>query len=140
MSILNNLRNDVAAASAKAQAATPASTERKPSDFWLNIGINIPGPEGKPVFVSLPIGLALDDMKAVTVKGTNQEWINLAQTKNALLEALQLHAASMKPGERQHAEALSVEIYRRNEPQQTASSTSDNPLLASLMASLSKAA
>lgn len=137
MSILNNLRTDVAAASAKAAASSNVTpiTERKTSDFWLNIGITIPGPDGQPLFVSLPVGLALDDMKPQTIKGSNQEWINLAQTKNMLLEALQKHAASMEPGERQAVEALQVEIYRRNEPQQHGT-TDANPLMASLLATL----
>jgi hypothetical protein len=74
-------------------------------------------------------------MKPQAIKGSNQEWINLAQTKNMLLEALQKHAASMEPGERQAVEALQVEIYRRNEPQQHGT-TDANPLMASLLATL----
>ncbi|WP_199097189.1 hypothetical protein [Dyella sp. ASV21] len=137
MSVLNNLRNDVAAASAKAAATanvTPIA-DRKHSDFWLNIGITIDGPDGEPLFVSLPVGLALDDMKPQAIKGTNQDWINLAQTKNALLEALQKHAASMEPGARQPIDCLQVELYRRNEPAQHGT-TEGNPLVASLMATL----
>lgn len=116
------------------QAAAPATTERKASDFWLNIGCTIDGTDGKPVFVSLPQGLALDDMKPQAIKGNNQDWIHLAQTKNALLEAVQNAAGGLKPGERKVID-LQVEIYRRAEPEQKGS-TSDNPLLASLTARL----
>lgn len=141
MSVLNSLRNDVAAASAKAaSSAAPAHADRKTSDFWLNIGIEIPGPDGAPLFVSLPVGIALDDMKPQAIKGTNQDWINLAQTKNLLLETLQKHAASMAPGERSHVDALQVEIYRRNEAPAQIGTTNANPLMASLLSSLSKAA
>lgn len=137
MTVLNNLRNDVAAAAAKAAGTVTPITERKASDFWLNVGINIPNPDGSggTIFVSLPVGLALDDMKPQAIKGANADWIALAQTKNALLETLQKHAAGMAPGERQTIDVLGVEIYRRNEPAQHGT-TEANPLMASLMASL----
>lgn len=138
MSVLNDLRGDVAAASAKAAgnaAASSTSTERKASDFWLNIGLTITGPDNKPLFVSLPVGIALDDMKPQPIKGSNQEWIHLAQTKNALLESLQRMAAGLAPGQRIAVDALNVELFRRNEPQQQGN-TEDNPLLASMLAAL----
>lgn len=150
-SVFQNLRNDVAAAAAKAAGAVTSITERKASDFWLNIGIWIAGPvnaDGTPgdlIFVSLPTGLPLDDMKPQAIKGTNQDWINLAQTKNEVLEFLQKHAGSMEPGERQPLGVptvghFGVEIYRRrNEPAQQGTTT-DNPLMASLFASLGKQA
>lgn len=128
MSVLNNLRNEVL-------TVVATKDDRKVSDFWLNIGIEIPGPDGEPMFVSLPVGLPLDDIKPVVIKGKNQDWINLAQTKNALLEALQKHAAGMKPGDREVVSALRVEIYRRNEPSQAAND--GNPLVANLLAALS---
>jgi hypothetical protein len=133
---LRNLREDVAAAATKASQSAAPATERKPSDFWLNIGVTIPGPDGEPLFVSLPIGLALDDMKPQAIRGSNQDWINLAQTKNTLLETLQQHAASMEPGERQTLDVLSVEIYRRKDTQTPATAGEENPLVANLMASL----
>lgn len=78
-------------------------------------------------------------MKPQAIKDTNQYWINLTQPKNALLETLQKHAASIKHGERQTAEVLSVEIYRRNELAQQGTNEG-NPLMASLLSALMKAA
>jgi hypothetical protein len=132
---------------ASAPAATAAPAERKPSNFWLNAGVwiegkaNDDGSAGDPLFVSLPMGIALDDMKPTAVKGSNQDWINLAQTKNEVLEFLQKHAASMAPGDRQFLSdpvigQFGLEIYRRNEPQQQAATDSSNPLVASLMSAL----
>ncbi len=138
MSVLHDLRANVAAASAKAAAASPAS--RPVSDFWLNIGVEIPtvDAEGKPskMFVSLPVGIALDDMKPQAIKGSNQDWINLAQTKNTLLETLQKYAASMAPGQRDQIPALTVELYRRNDAPASVSTAASNPLVASLMSTL----
>lgn len=135
MSLINEIQQDLAAKGK--QSGTANQTERKPSDFWLNIGIKIPGAGegGEDLFVSLPVGLALDDMKPQAVRGTNQEFIQLVQTKNALLEALQKNAAKLQPGERVDIPELKVELYRRNEPAQTGDINS-NPLMRALLEQL----
>ena len=42
-------------------AAKPTGkADRKPSQLWLNVGINLPSPSGEgTVFVSLPVGIAV---------------------------------------------------------------------------------
>lgn len=146
MSVSVNRGSSIAAATAAAIRASRGEagslgTERKSSEFWLNVGIWVEGAEGEPLFVSLPTGVALDDMKAQPIKGSNQDWINLAQTKNALLEFLQKHAASMEPGDRQPLNEpvigeFGIEIYRRKDAVAAVGNTETNPLTASLMSSL----
>lgn len=41
--------------------------ERPVSEFWLNIGIRRPGPDGQPVFLSLPVGVPLTGQKAKSI-------------------------------------------------------------------------
>ena len=117
-------------------AAAPAQQDRKPSEFWLNIGANLEGMgrEGEDVFVSLPSGLPLDDMKPTKVTGTDQHSINLKQTKNMLLEELQQLGASMQPGERRVV-PLQVEIYRVAKPAQVGNAE-ENPMARALFGAL----
>lgn len=115
---------------------------RKPSDFWLNVGIvlelpNVETGEMEEVFVSLPNGLALDDMQHVKVRGTNGAWQQLGQTKNALLDSLREACASLEPGERLPVQQLTCEIYRRAEPAQTGDAAT-NPMIKALFSTLGK--
>lgn len=135
MSILNLA---IPTAAASAAPAPAARAERKPSEFWLNIGVTMPG-AGKPdeagnptdLFINLPNGLPLDDMKPAKVSGTNVDFIHLQQTKNAILEQLQKAAAGLAPGQRMQVPLLSVEIYRKNDASPVGDVAS-NPLLAQL--------
>lgn len=115
-----------------------ATTERKVSEFWLNVGVVLPG-AGKPdadgnptdLFVNLPNGIPLDDMKPAKVTGTNRDFIHLNQTKNAILEQLQKAAANLKPGERMRVPLLTVELARKADNSPTGT-VEDNPLLSQL--------
>lgn len=122
------------------QPQTPAANgkpERKPSDFWLNVGVTLPGAgkdaDGNPIdlFVNLPNGIPLDDMKPAKVTGS-VEYQHLQQTKNAILEQLQKAAAAMAPGERIRVPLLTVELYRRKEDAPVQGNPEENPLLAQL--------
>lgn len=138
MSVIG-LRTALAAAATK-PAATEGSTERKPSQFWLNIGVTLPGAgeNGEDLFVSLPVGIPLDDMKPVAIKGNNQNWINLAQTKNTLLEEVQKAGASMEPGSSDIIEGLSVQILRVGGAKPSTGDAESNPLIAALIGTLGK--
>jgi len=135
MGILDTLATPAPAASATASNAKP---DRAPSQVWLNIGVNIPGAgeDGKDLFVSIPVGLPLDDMKPIQIRGTNQHSINLKQVKNTLLDELQKLGAGMTPGDRKCVPQLQVEIYRVAKPEQTGTAES-NPLLAGLFGAMS---
>lgn len=135
--ILDSIRNAIGAQATKPSDDSKGNVSniRQPSNFWLNVGVTIKGKDGEDIFISLPTGIALDDMKPQAVKGNNTDWQALAQTKNVLLEQMQQAAASLKPGERVCVPVLTVELYRRAEPAQIADPAS-NSLVASLMGKL----
>lgn len=129
ISILGDLRQQLS------NAGTPAAREeRKPADYWLNVGVTL-NINGEEVFIGLPQGLALDDMKPQVIRGSNAEWIQMAQTKNALLTEIQKAAANLKPGDRLVVGQLQVELHRRAEPAQEGN-PNDNPLMSQLMSTL----
>ena len=132
MSILEQVRRDVDAAKA-AGTTTGAKEERKATQFWVNVGITLKGAgeNGADLFVSLPMGIALDDIKPVNVRGNNVNYVQLQQAKNALLNATQTAAAKLAPGERMPLPEFSVEIARVSAPDQVGD-TQSNPLLGAL--------
>jgi len=140
MGILDTLAAQNQKTAAAVQVAAPSSTstsERRSSQVWLNVGVTIPGAgeDGADLFVSLPVGLPMDDMKQVTIRGSNQNSIHLKQVKNMLLDELQKLGASLAPGQRQSVNQLSVEIYRVAQPEQVGNADS-NPLIAGLFGAL----
>lgn len=115
-----------------AQTQTPAKADKPKSEFWLNVGVQV-GDQ----FISLPFGLALDDMKIMDAKGNNQEWIQTVQAKNALLQALQGTAAGLESGSSVVISELQVQLLRASKPEST-SNGDDNPLVAAILAQLGK--
>ena len=138
MSILNEVRTQVANDNAAAaNASGNAKPARESSKIWLNVGITLAGAgeDGEDLFVSLPVGIPLDDMKPQQIRGSKESWVQLAQTKNALLEAVQKAGSQLEAGERQILSELSVEVYRKAEPAQEGT-VETNPLLGALFAQL----
>ena len=137
MGILDTLaKGTTAASNTPATGNSEGKPDRKPSQIWVNVGASLQGvgQDGEDLFVSLPSGIPLDDMKPVKVTGSTPNSIQLKQVKNSLLSELQKLGASMEPGERRVV-PLSVEIYRVAQPSQTGTADS-NPLLAALARSL----
>lgn len=139
MSISTSRTNPVAgilaavANSTNTPAAAAGKEDRKPSQFWLNICVKVPttnqdGTPGDPLVVSLPFGVALDDMKYQVVKGSNADWIALAQGKNQLLDQTREYLAkTLQPGGQIELEQFSVFANRVSAPSQQGS-VDDNPL------------
>lgn len=138
MGILDTLASQSTKPAAPTSGAAAPSTERKSSQVWLNVGVNIPGAgeDGADLFVSLPVGIPLDDIKPIVIRGSNQNSINLKQVKNMLLDELQKLGAGMAPGQRQTVPQLGVEVYRVAQPEQTGTAEG-NPLIAGLFGALS---
>ena len=111
-----------------AQPQVPAQQPRKPSEFWLNIGVNA-GDE----FISLPVGLPLDDMKPARTGSGKSDWQQMAQAKNLLLEQLQQLGAMMEPGTEQE---LTLTVRLRRTAQHIEPPADENPLAAAVMAAL----
>lgn len=103
---------------------------RKPSEFWLNVGVQA-GEE----FISLPVGLPLDDMKPARANTNNSEWNQMAQAKNTLLEQLQLLAAQLEPGKEVE---LNLTVQLRRAAQNDEPAKNDNPLANAVLAALMK--
>lgn len=151
-SLLSEIRRDAranqgGAAGAQAAQQNPLTSveggrssngqaQKPPSDFWLNIGVYVTNDAGEEVFIGLPRGIALDDMQPEKVRGSNQNMVELTQGKNALLEALKMEAATLAPGQRVDVSKLSVQLYRRAEPAQTAAPGEGNSLVTALFAVL----
>jgi len=82
------------------QEAAPANPPRKPSEFWINVGLPVPGmSDDKFSFLSLPLGIPLDTMNPVELRGSNQEFLEFRAAQNALLDKVQKAAKDLRPGE-----------------------------------------
>lgn len=118
--------------SMRSDSSKPAQSERKPSQYWLNVGVVIPGggEDGEDLFVSLPGGgIALDDLQALPVKnGKNSNWKQLLQAKNRLLEGTQGLASDLKPGEAIYPEEFRIEIRRVNADASSTAAEGENPV------------
>jgi hypothetical protein len=80
------------------QEAAPAA-QRKPSEFWINVGLPTGISEDKFSFLSLPLGIPLDTMNPVELRGSNQEFLEFRAAQNALLDKVLKAAKDLKPGE-----------------------------------------
>jgi hypothetical protein len=79
------------------KAAAPAHKRDLPkANVWVNIGYAT-GDETYP-FVSLPMGIALDTMEELPLKG-NSEFREFTQARNDLLQQIKSGSVSIAPGE-----------------------------------------
>lgn len=113
-------------------SAAPAKSEKRPaSKHWLNVGVEVNGK-----FISLG-GIALDDLKPIEAKGTNEEWHQMVAAKNALLAAVQGTVGAYDPGHSEIIKGLRVQGLRKSEGAVEGSNdASTNPLLAGLAKAL----
>ena len=103
-----------------AKAAPTDPVVEKPEAFvWLNVGATLVI-EGKPTFISLPLGIPLDTMKQT--KGTGV----YAQAKNTLLASILEMSGSIGPGDSKTVNGLEVQIYRRSDKVEAAPTTAFN--------------
>ena len=128
MSILNAMASQMNSSA----PATAAKANRKPAEFWANIGIELPNGQ----FIKLPFNLPLDDMNKLEMRGTNQDWLQEAQVRNMLLEVVKGEAAKLDAGGSAISVELKVQLFRRSADQTP--DESDNPLMAQLLQAFSK--
>lgn len=103
-----------------AKAAPTAPVVEKPEAFvWLNVGATLVI-EGKPTFISLPLGIPLDTMKEA--KGTGA----YAQAKNTLLASILEMSNSVNSGDSKVITGLEVQMYRRGDKVEAAPTTAFN--------------
>lgn len=138
MGILDN----VTSALANNKPATTQKADRKPAEFWINIGIELPNPragqEGEEdmLFIKLPFNLPLDDMNKLEIRGTNQKWLQEAQVRNLLLDMVKGEASKLPQGGSMVTSDLKVQLFRRSADAEI--SEEDNPLMAALASAFQK--
>lgn len=116
-------------------------TDRPKAQVWLNVGttVDIPNPdtgEMESVFVALPVGIPLDTMEAMEVRGSNKNWAHMVQAKNWLLDQLQALGGNVKPGEEQLVDGLQIQVKRVGKSQ-ASTDEGDNPFLSAMAGRLS---
>jgi len=123
-----------------APAETTARGERPKPQVWLNIGITVPmeNPqtgEVEDTFISLPMGIGVDTMDNVEGRGSNQNWANMVQAKNFLLDELKKAAEGIEPGNAELVSGLEIQIRRVGAAPVPA--PGENPLLSAMSGRLS---
>lgn len=106
------------------------TTDTRPKvHVWVNIGYMQDIEGGEPVFVSLPTGIALDTMKPVSTKGSNQEFVDFQVARNDMLQQFHEIAEQLQPGEDTIFQAeggLAIQIRRVQEEKPEAVLTEAN--------------
>lgn len=134
MSILNDVVNSGSQAPV---SNNRGGEERKKSMFWVNVGVTIPGggKDGEDLFVSLPFGIPLDDMRYAEASGNSADYAKLIQAKNALLDLARKQGSQLEPGGNMQLEGWTVKLQRKAE-QSSTSTKQDNDLIAQLFGAL----
>jgi 2-methylcitrate dehydratase PrpD len=92
-----------------AQAQSGQTAEREPTKVWINVGMRAGEGENER-FVSLPKGIPLDDMKAIPLRGTNEDFNAFTAGRNDLLADIKAIAEQLAPGDEAF---LSLEVQVR---------------------------
>ncbi len=128
-------RSSSTRANVAGEGAAPA--ERPVAQYYLNIGVTLDVEQADGTttqeFISIPVGLALDNPKPMEYRGSNDDWLNKVQVKNALLAKIQRLATEQAPGSGEVIEDLQVQVFRRK-ADTAAPAASANPLMSQLAA------
>ena len=99
------------------------------SQFWLNVGYDVKVKneetnEDETVFISLPMGIALDSMQPVKTNSSNKRFTKIQQARNSLAEQIMEHCKTLQPGETSNIQ-LQIQV-RRIAEEQSATASDDN--------------
>ena len=112
------------------------SSEKKkqdPAQFWMNVGYWSKDPEtGEDVFISLPMGIAVDQMKPKNVPNSDSSYRQMVEAKNALLEEIQKFMSGFEPGQEETISTLEIQLRRVDEANSETSTAENNPHLSNL--------
>lgn len=127
---LNLDSNRSAFASKFSKVAAPVQEK---SMLWINIGYqtDVADAEGKPVFVSLARGIALDQIPDQPTNSSNEGFAHLRAAQNDLRDQLLAAAAKLAPGE---TKIVDVQLQIRRVNEETTVDLSQNPLAKKLFA------
>ena len=101
-----------------------AAQDRPAAKLWLNVGYDANGR-----FVNLPVGIPVDTMEVLPIRGQNEEWAQFQSARNDLLKALQEAGDNLEPGAEVEVK-LVVKLRKVNEEIEV--SKEDNPFAANL--------
>jgi len=112
--------------------------ERKPVQFWGNIGKNLTLPVGEngemeEVFISLG-GISFDNLETASVgQNSSTRWQVIAQAKNALITMIQEDLKALDKGVGAHHPFLDVELRHAGEKSAVKASADITNLVAKAM-------
>lgn len=114
MGVFENLKLAPEYANAKSKEAAAGADDWEQAEVYANIGYTSAGGEaGDTTFIAIPKGIAIDTQKKAKRFGNNEGMNQITDSKNDLLEQLQLLAANLAPGESIIVGQLSIELRRR---------------------------
>ena len=96
------------AASGTSNRRTQAQ-DRPAAKLWLNLGYDANGR-----FVNLPLGITVDTMELLPIRGQNEEWAQFQSARNQLLKAIQEAGDNLEPGAEVEVK-LTVKLRKVNE-------------------------
>ena len=96
-----------------------AAQDRPAAKLWLNVGY-----EANGRFVNLPVGIPVDTMEALPIRGQNEEWAQFQSARNDLLKRIQEAGDGLEPGAEVEVK-LVVKLRKVNE--ELSVSAEDNP-------------
>ena len=83
--------------------------DRPAAKLWLNVGYDANGR-----FVNLPVGIPVDTMELLPIRGQNEEWAQFQSARNQLLKAIQEAGDNLEPGAEVEVN-LTVKLRKVNE-------------------------
>ena len=100
--------NNTAASGTGRNGRTQAQ-DRPAAKLWLNLGYDANGR-----FVNLPVGIPVDTMELLPIRGQNEEWAQFQSARNQLLKAIQEAGDNLEPGAEVEVN-LTVKLRKVNE-------------------------
>lgn len=96
----------------------PTATREK-ALLWLNVGyeVDVQDEHGNKKFVSLPLGIPVDSMEALSTNSKNEQYALFQAARNDLLAQIMEVAKGVKPGE---SKLLNLQIQLRRVNDETA--------------------
>lgn len=110
--------------SATSRSGRQAQSDRPAAKLWLNVGYDANGR-----FVNLPVGIPVDTMETLPIRGQNEEWAQFQSARNDLLKAIQEAGDNLEPGAEVEVK-LVVKLRKVNEEIEV--SKESNPFAANL--------
>ena len=102
-------KNNNTAASGTGRNGRTQAQDRPAAKLWLNVGYDANGR-----FVNLPVGIPVDTMELLPIRGQNEEWAQFQSARNSLLKAIQEAGDNLEPGAEVEVK-LTVKLRKVNE-------------------------